>query len=93
MLRFGMISYLFITVLQSIGTCLKLQIGDQKKIGFRGAALVRMDENWSPSRSQALALSGKAMAGQTRRWLWREIGDTGYLFTPAQLSCVLVLPA
>jgi hypothetical protein len=29
-----MISYLFISVLQSMGACLKLQTGDQKKSNF-----------------------------------------------------------
>jgi hypothetical protein len=40
-----MINYLCICGLQSMGACLKLQTGSQKKIGFQGAALIRMDKN------------------------------------------------
>jgi hypothetical protein len=29
-----------------------------EKIGFVGAALIRVDEGWSPSRDEALALAG-----------------------------------
>ena len=41
-----------------MGACLKLQTDDLEQWVFGDVALVRMNENWLPSRNHAVALVG-----------------------------------